>query len=146
MANFVEAKLDGNLDLDLTKFEKVVREKVLFSGAATMAKVLYEEAHARVPVSAEAHYFHGRSGQKYLFNPGNLKKSIYWVHSKDRTTDDRKTYQVSWNHTKAPYGYMVEFGTVNAAAHPFLRPAFSKINEAIAAGKVRMAQRLAQET
>jgi hypothetical protein len=37
---------------------------------------------------------------------------------------------------------MVEFGTARAPAHPFIRPAFSLIHEALEAGKQRMAQRL----
>jgi HK97 gp10 family phage protein len=148
VANFIEAKLDGDLEFDLSQFEKVVREKVLFSGAATMASVLAAEARTNAPTSTEAHYFYGSSfkktGQKYLFQPGNLRKSIYWAHSAERSTENRKTYRISWNHTKAPYGYMVEFGTSRAPAHPFLRPAFGRINDAIEQGKARMAQRLAE--
>jgi HK97 gp10 family phage protein len=147
MANFLDSKFVGDLDGDLSKFAADIQDRVVMSGAAAMAKVMYEEAQTRCPVSAEAHYFYGTNhkstGARYLFMPGNLKKSIYRAYSPEKSTLTTKTYRISWNHSDAPYGYMVEFGTSRAAAHPFLRPAFSKVHEAIAAGKARMAQKMA---
>lgn len=134
MANFVEAKLDGELEIDLSKFEKVVQEKVLFSGAAEMASVIATEV--RLNASPP------RLGRK----TGNLEGSIYWVFSPEKSTESQKTYRISWNKRKAPHGHLLEFGTSKMAAHPFLRPAFSRVNEAIAKGKERMAERLANET
>lgn len=146
---FIEAKFTGDFEEGLAKLEATVREKALFSAAATMASVLAAEARINAPQSSQEHYFYGSSykktGQKYLFQPGNLRKSIYWAFSSDKSTVYRKTYRVSWNRTKVPYGYMVEFGTSRAPAHPFLRPAFSKIDEAISQGKERMKQRIAEE-
>lgn len=129
---FIEAKLTG--DLDFSKLEKVVKDKVLFSGAATMAKVIADEV--RLNASPP------RIGRK----SGNLQASIYWVYSAERSTDDRKTYRVSWNKRKAPHGHLLEFGTSKMPAHPFLRPAFSRVNDAIKQAKERMAERLAEET
>ena len=147
MGSFIESTFKGDLDADLTKFAADIQDRVVMSGAAAMANVMYDAAVENCPVSAESHYFYGsnskRSGVRYLFHPGNLKNSIYRAYSPERSTQTAKTYRISWNHTDAPYGYMVEFGTVNAAAHPFMRPAFSRINDAIAAGKARMAQKLA---
>jgi HK97 gp10 family phage protein len=147
MGNFLDAKFSSDLEVDLTKFTADIQDRVVMSGAAAMAKVMYEEAQTNCPVSTEAHYFYGTNhkstGQRYLFSPGNLKKSIYRAYSPERSGLTQKTYRISWNHSDAPYGYMVEFGTSRAAAHPFLRPAFSKIHEAIAAGKARMAEKLA---
>jgi HK97 gp10 family phage protein len=109
---------------------------------------MYDAAIENCPVSAEPHYFYGSnsksSGVRYLFSPGNLKKSIYRAYSPEKSTQTSKTYRISWNHSDAPYGYMVEFGTSSAPANPFLRPAFSKVQSAIAAGKARMAQKLAE--
>jgi HK97 gp10 family phage protein len=133
MANFVEAKLNGDLELDLSKFEKIVTEKVLFSGAATMGKVIYDE----VKLNASP----PRLGRV----TGKLQDAIYWVFSPEKSTDSQKTYRISWNKRKAPHGHLIEFGTSRSPAHPFLRPAFSRINDAIAQGKARMAQRLAEE-
>jgi HK97 gp10 family phage protein len=138
----------GVLSKKLDGIAKTVQEQVLFSGAAAMAKVVYDEARANAPVSEKEHYFYGSSykktGQKYLFVPGTLRASIYRVYSESRSTTDRKTYQVSWNHTKAPYGYMVEFGTSRAPAHPFMRPAADRLPDAVKAGRERMKQRYAE--
>lgn len=134
MANFIEGKLDGDFDVDLTKFEKVIQDKVLFSGAATMGRVIYDE----VKLNA--------SPPKLGRKTGNLEAAIYWAFSPEKSTDTQKTYRISWNKKKAPHGHLIEFGTSRAPAHPFVRPAFSRINEAIAQGKARMAERLAEET
>jgi len=134
MADFVEAKLNGDFEADLSKFEKVIQEKVLFSGAAAMGRVIYDE----VKLNASP----PRLGRK----TGNLFDAIYWAYSPEKSTDSQKTYRVSWNKRKAPHGHLIEFGTSRAPAHPFLRPAFSRVNEAIRIGKERMAERMASET
>ena len=144
----VNTKLSGDLYGSLDKFAKDVREKVLFSGVAAMAQVIYDEARAQVPVSTEGHWFHGTSfkknGTKYWFEPGTLKGAIYRVYSPEKSSDESKLYRVSWNHTKAPYGYMVEFGTSRAPAHPFMRPASDKMGSAIAAGMERMKAKIGE--
>ena len=105
------------------------------------AEELYLEARIRCPVSVGAHYFYGsnskKSGQRYLFNAGNLRDSIYQVYSKDNSVEGVKaTYHIAWNHQKAPYGFMVEFGTSRAPAHPFLRPAYdAKYRDALETAK-----------
>lgn len=123
----------GNLSGDLAKFEKNVQEKVLISGAAGMAAVIYEEAQHNVAGIEE-----GMPGVK----TGNLKKSIYRKFSEKRSTDNIKKYRVSWDRRIAPHGHLIEFGTSRAPAYPFLTPAFDRINDAIKAGKERMAARL----
>jgi HK97 gp10 family phage protein len=146
----IESNLSGDLSGALDKFEKSIQEKVLFSGIAAMAKVIYDEVKLNAPESEKEHWFHGTSfkktGQKYLFQPGTLKSSIYRVYSPEKSSDTKKTYKVSWNHTKAPYGFMVEFGTSRAPAHPFLRPAFDRVNDAIEAGKARMSEKIHEIT
>lgn len=134
MANFVEGKLNGDFEADLSRFEKKIQEKVLFSGAAAMGRVIYDE----VKLNASP----PRLGRK----TGNLSNAIYWAYSPEKSTDSQKTYRVSWNKSKAPHGHLIEFGTSKMAAHPFLRPAFSRVNEAIRIGKERMAERMASET
>lgn len=108
--------------------------------AQAMAQVFYEAALQYVPVGKHAHWFYGshskKTGTKYFFSAGNLKRSIYQVHSKSSSVDGGKqVYHISWNHSKAPYGYMVEFGTSKARAHPFMRPAQARADSAFAAGK-----------
>lgn len=107
------------------------------------AQILYAEAKVRCPVSEKEHTFYGRNskatGVKYTFQPGNLRSAIYQTFSADnsvqggsvasdarpdRTGYSKATYHVAWNHKKAPYGFMVEFGTSRAPASPFMRPTF----------------------
>lgn len=133
MANFVEGKLSGDFEADLSKFEKDIQEKVLFSGAAAMGRVIYDE----VKLNASP----PRLGRK----TGNLSNAIYWAFSPEKSSDSQKTYRVSWNKSKAPHGHLLEFGTSKMPAHPFLRPAFSRVNEAIRIGKERMAERMASK-
>lgn len=146
----INSKLTGDMSGDLDKFTKDIREKVLFSGVAAMAKVMYDEVKVQTLKlkSEKEHWFYGTSfkknGTKYLFQPGTLNASVYRVYSPERSTEESKLYKISWNHAKCPYGYMVEFGTSRAAAHSFMRPAFDRVNEAIAAGKARMAEKIGE--
>lgn len=131
---FAEAKLNGDFEADLSKFEKTIQEKVLFSGAAEMGSFL--AAEVRLNASPP------RLGRK----TGNLSAAIYWAYSPERSTEGKKTYRISWNARKAPHGHLIEFGTSRAPAHPFVRPAFGKVHEAIEKGLARMSQRMKEET
>lgn len=130
----------------LRRYAQSIKEDVAIEGAAAMAKVIYDEARIHAPVSEKAHTFYGRNsvrtGVKYTFQPGTLKAAIYRVFSSDRSSATRKTYHVSWNHQKAPYGFMVEFGTSRAPASPFMRPALARVPEAVSAAKIRMSAKL----
>lgn len=117
------------IDFDSTRLEQAL-ERIGDTAAAAVrpaaqagAQVLYEEVRQRVPQSDRQHVFYGKRA-KYVFAPGTLRRSIYQVWSQDKSGPDRSTYHVAWNHRKAPYGFMVEFGTSRAPAHPFLRPAW----------------------
>ena len=125
----VETKLSGDLSGDLDKFAKDVREKVLFSGVAAMANVIYEAARDNAQANKKT---------------GLLQDSIYRVYSPEKSSDESKMYRISWNKRKAPHGHLIEFGTSRAPAYPFMRPAFDRVNEAIAAGKTRMAESMNQ--
>lgn len=99
------------------------------AAAQVGADVLYRETKLRAPESKHKHYFHGTNKVYGPYEPGNLRESIYQVYSKDNSTENKvATYHVSWNFDKAPYGFMVEFGTSSAPAHPFLRPAYDAVN------------------
>lgn len=123
-----------------------VKDQVAMAGAAAGARVLYDEARTFAPMSEKAHYFYGRSsrktGVKYLFQPGNLREAIYRKFSPEKSGPTLKTYRISWNHIKAPYGHMVEFGTSRAPAHPFLGAALAFLPSAFAAAKVEMGAQL----
>lgn len=103
------------------------------------AQVFYEQVKANAPVSLKAHYFYGKAsknappGEKkalaYHFNPGTLQKAIYQKYAPERSGDGYAHYVVSWNHLKAPYGAMVEYGTSRAPAHSFVRVARGQADE-----------------
>ena len=105
------------------------------------AQVLYEAVKRNAPRSEKAHVFYGTNG-KYLFQAGTLKDSIYQVYSKDRSGEQKAVYHIAWNHQKCPYGFMVEFGTSRAPAHPFLRPARALLPDAREAMKAEFMSRL----
>lgn len=130
----------------LRAYGEVVKDEVAIEGAAGMGRVIYEEARSNVRDSSKPHYFYGsnskKTGTKYLYNPGNLRNAIYRVFSPEKSSDTLKMYRVSWNHTKAPYGAMVEFGTSRAPAKPFMGPSLSHLDDAITAGNKQMAAKL----
>lgn len=125
------------IKIDTTAFKAALDEKKAQIQAATRpaaqagAQVIYD--HARLNLqdnsSTKGHWFHGTSfkktGQKYWMPAGNLRDSIYQVYSKDNSDESKSTYHISWNASKAPYGFMVEFGTSRAGAHPFMGPAIN---------------------
>lgn len=119
----VKTELSGDLLASIDKFEQAVKTNILRNGTQAAAQVFYDEAKARCPVSPKGHWFYG-THQKYWFEAGTLRDSIYQVYAKDSSGDDKQTYDVSWNHSKAPYGFMVEYGTSSAPAHSFMRPAY----------------------
>ncbi len=123
----IQTALKENFAAQLDSFEKEIKDTVLLSGVAAMAVVIYDEARARVPVRT-----------------GLLQSAIYRTYSKERSTDDLKTYRISWNKKKAPHGHLIEFGTSRMKAEPFMRPAFAKVNEAIEAGRNRMRESMNQ--
>lgn len=152
MAEAVSIKFDdrsvqAGLDAMLAASQAAVRP-----AAQAGAEDLYLETRLRCPVSAEAHFFYGRdskkTGVRYLFQPGNLRDAIYQVFSSDNsrakgTGYDRATYHVAWNHLKAPYGFMVEFGTSRAAPTPFVRPAYdARKDQALAIAKAVWVQQV----
>lgn len=72
-------------------------QKSLRPAAQAGAQVLYDRVKANV----------NGLGKK----TGKLASSIYQVYSKTNSEDGKvATYQVSWNHRKAPHGHLVEYG------------------------------------
>lgn len=139
--------------IDLTTFYAGLDERARRIHAAARpaaqagVQVIYDQARINVPMSKKGHWFHGsqfkKTGKKYYFTPGSLKSAIYQVFSEKKSSATVKTYHVSWNREKAPYAWMVEFGTSRAPAHPFLMPAIvNRRQDAIKAMKTRFLQEL----
>jgi HK97 gp10 family phage protein len=123
-------KVIGNFAAGLDKLAAHLKTNVARVGAQAMAQEVYVNAKLGAPVLEGGHVFYGTHG-KYFFPAGTLRDAIYQVFSKDQSTADRSEYHVAWNHQKAPYGFMVEFGTVRAPAHPFLYPAYERARSAL---------------
>ena len=148
----LKAEFDfSSLAADLDAITEAAREAVR-PAAQAGAQVYYDEVRARVPVSKRGHYFYGssykKSGQKYYFSPGSLKAAIYQVYSKDNSDENKATYHISWNHQKAPYGFMVqlEFGSRRGAAQPFIRPAYDAVrNAAVEAADAEISRRVGEK-
>lgn len=119
----------------LNMFERLplsLRKELGRKATGDAARVIRAEVAARAPVrqvpagqQAGKKVAKGKSERRY---PGNLKKHITarlvgsdvgWVI----------TYRVKPS-GGAWYGYLVEYGTKNAPAHPFLRPALDAKAEA----------------
>lgn len=150
MANLITTKLAGDMVGDLSRYEKKIKDTVLFAGVAAMAKVIYDEVKANTSGLKDAKKFPG-------VKTGTLHDSIYRVFSPEKSKDGAKLYRISWNKKTAPHGNLVEFGhwtktvgkygplrPVWVPAHPFLRPAFDHIGAAITAGQESMASKLGE--
>ena len=115
--------------MDVTKFKEQLRatadkfHEATRPAAQAGVQIIYDRARINAPVSGRSHYFYIR-GKKYgPYAPGTLKNSIYQVFSKSKSFKDVSTYQVSFNKSEAPYGYIVHNGTSRTVAHPFISKA-----------------------
>ena len=133
-ATFDFSKINAKLD----KITQAAKEAVR-PAAQAGAQVFYEEVLQRVPVGTQEH---STKGKKFTFQPGNLRAAIYQAFADDESGKGRAIYRVSWNKKKAPHGHLVENGTSRMPAHPFIRPAFDHVNEAIRQGKEAMAEKM----
>lgn len=142
------------VDIDLSAINaqidgiKAKAEAAIRPAAQAGAQVYYEAVLASTPVSKAGHWFHGTSfkktGRKYWFESGSLKKAVYQVYSKDSSSQTHAEYQVAWNHRKVPYGFMVALGTTHSAARDFIGAGRSVAQTAKAAMAAEFQRRLAQ--
>lgn len=128
MADAVTVKLTGFKELadKLRAMGREIGEKALKGAVAGAAGLVRDEARRLVPQKT-----------------GTLRRSIYMVFDKERSTASKKVYVVGWRKGKrfrsvgknkvnldGYYGLFVEFGTAKMAARPFVRPAFEKKKDA----------------
>jgi len=132
----VETKLSGDLVGALNRYESKIKQQLLFTGTAEAARVVYEE----VQVNASGARKGGPGDPPGRFT-GNLSKSIYRAYIPERSSDELKTYIVTWRHKDAPHGHLLEFGTSRSPAYPFVRPAVARIPEALKSGLAKMERR-----
>lgn len=92
------------MGFDLAAIEGVVErlgddfEAAARPAAQAAAQVLYDEVKRNV----------GRLGMV----SGNLNRAIYQVFSQKNSGPGVASYQISWNHRKAPHGHLLEFGHI----------------------------------
>jgi len=139
----IETKLTGDITSALDRYEQRIKQQVLLSGVAAMARVMYDE----VKLNASGARKSGPGSPPGRVT-GNLAKSIYRAYIPERSTDAVKTYVVTWRKGPAagdgaPHGFLIEFGTSRSPAFPFVRPAIARMNAALEAGKRRMSVVLA---
>jgi HK97 gp10 family phage protein len=126
----LDTKLSGDFTSGLDKLEAKVRGEVLLSGVAAMAKVIYDEVLSNTSPP--------RMGRV----TGTLHDSVYRAFSPERSTQETKIYHVSVNKRKAPHWHLLEYGTSRMSARPYLRPALSRMGDAVDAGMKRLKDRL----
>ncbi|MGE4334660.1 MAG: HK97 gp10 family phage protein [Pigmentiphaga sp.] len=122
-------EMGGDAVEGLARFIDAVEQRVVRPAAHAGALVFYERARELAPEYSGP----PKSGIK----PGQLRAAIYRVFSDDRSTDDAKIYQISWNHTKAPHGHWMEYGNSRHGPKPFIRPAFDFYEKALEASRER---------
>jgi hypothetical protein len=92
------------LSVDMTSLNAMLHEMgdqaeaAVRPAAQAAAQVLYEEVKSNVDAI----------GRK----TGNLSNAVYQAYSDQRSGPGFATYAVSWNHSKAPHGGLVEFGHI----------------------------------
>lgn len=131
-----ESRLTGNILQGLTNYESLVKNKVLVTGVASTARVVYDYALTNT------------SPPKMTRVSGRLHNSIFRYYDPARSSDYRKVYLVGVrmairNKSEgAPHWHWVEYGNSRRPANPYLRPAFDRMPQAIRVGKDAMRRRL----
>jgi len=113
------------LQATLSKLPAKMQELAGVRAVSQAAKVIQDEVKARSPVrDVPAGSSAGKrvtAGKPKLRYPGNLRRRI--VRKKVSKRGDNHVAFVVTLSKSAWYGRLVEFGTRNAAPHPFMRPA-----------------------
>lgn len=99
MANNETFSIGLNLN-DLKQFVNAAKDQLQAAvrpAAQAGAQVIYDAA---------------KSNAERVKKTGNLSNAVYQAYSPERSGDLKATYNVSWNHTKAPHGRLVEWGHI----------------------------------
>lgn len=165
MANFLSASFDtGGLSEVLQRFESEFVQKLVYTGAAAAARVIYDEVRLNTSGS--------RPGTPKMVT-ATLHNNIYMTKIPEESNETRAVYLVSFRKgsKQAKHGYLVEFGHAmpyrvvmlkngdwitlksqpltpprRVKPFPFLRPAFEgHMPRAINTGLASMTVRFARE-
>lgn len=76
-----------------------------------LGDVAEEAARPAAQAAAQVFYDAAKSNVARIKKvSGNLASAIYQAYSQDNSASGLATYHVSWNHSKAPHGGLVEYG------------------------------------
>lgn len=104
MSDSISMSLDDALADMLDKVDAGIQQHVLRSAAHAGAMFLQDVAQQNAPVYVP------KGLTKRGIKPGQLRDSIYRVFSDSQSSDTFKLYEISWNHSKAPHGFWMEYG------------------------------------
>lgn len=167
----VDAKFSGDFDAALNSFDAKAKDSIIFSGVAAAARVMYDELKLNTSGARMKKAERNFVGPNRPSAPGtktkNLHDAIYRFYVAGKSSDGVKVYHVGVNKKEAPHWHLIEYGHFQPyqavltdkygwitrkkskhtkqfiPPHPYIRPAISKLPDAIAAAKRRMAERLA---
>lgn len=127
-------KLDFDLKKVTQKLDGITKatQEAVRPAAQAGAQVLYERVRQEAPVSKAAHNFHIEGRVYGPFKPGSLRDSVYQVYAQGKSNKRKATYEVSFNHSEAPYGFMVLRGTSQLPANDFIGRAYDIASTAAA--------------
>lgn len=140
-------KINKNLGLILAEFQNIPERKRMIKRAA---KPMINEIRSQAPMSAEPHARYEKQPKLIasirtpkgmgkileIIEPGRLKKSIGFLPLR-KTSDVFIGPRGMRKKTGAPYyAAWQEFGTVNDAANPFMRPGYD-MTKGIVINKIR---------
>lgn len=117
MSSIVKFKMTGldELDKAVKKLPDRIQKRVLSGALRAGGRIMQKDAKARVPVKT-----------------GKLKKSIKVMSGKSNPNAPIGVANaVVFVGVQAAHGHLIEFGTKNVTAKPFLRPAFDSTQEAV---------------
>lgn len=119
----VSLAFKGDFAKDLERFVDNTQNKLVFTGLAAAARLLYEEAQLQVPVKT-----------------GLLRDNIFRAYSPKSSTREREVYHVTWRYGKgnANHGNLVEFGTSKQPPNPFMRRTSQRMGDALSQGLAAM--------
>lgn len=93
MGEFIDAQVDFSDAIRGLERLREVRVSLARSMGVAGGQIFRDEAKVLAPVK-----------------DGILRDSIYLAYRDARSTGDQITYSITWNHSKAPHGHLIEFG------------------------------------
>lgn len=113
-----------------------VKRRELLKIIRVQTRPTIQAARQRAPISSEPHSRYSGGVEVRTYDPGNLRRSIGNITSKNRKYPNILVGPKAGAKKKYDgfYGHFVEFGTVNMPAQPFMRPAYESTGQGVGDG------------